>query len=68
MLIYFNTDRLQIFREIPFIKPRNYTSTTDKQLKTMINERKTYLVLFEFLQLVQCLEDCWHDSYCHGMT
>ena len=42
---------MQIFREIPFIKPK-----TEKWLKTMKNERKR-LVLVEFLQLVRCLED-----------
>ena len=46
---------MQIFREIPFVKPQNDTSATDKWLKTMKNERerKTYLVLVEFLSLVQ---------------
>ena len=31
---------MQIFGEIPFIKPQNDTQTTDKRLKTMKNERK----------------------------
>ena len=26
-------------------------------------KEKTYLVLVEFLQLVQCLEDCWHQYF-----
>ena len=71
MLIYFDRDTQHanfIFREIPFVKPQNNASTTDKWLKTMKNkrererERKNYLVLVEFLSLVQCLEDCWHDN------
>ena len=43
------------------MKPQNDTSTTDKRSKTMINLRKR-LILFwlQFLQLVRCLEDCWH--------
>ena len=36
---------MHIFGEIPFIKPQNDTYTTDKQSKTMKNERKR-LVLF----------------------
>ena len=54
---------MQIFGEIPFVKPQNYAYTTDKWLKMMKNEReKTYIVLVEFLSLVQRLEDCWYDS------
>ena len=36
---------MHIFGEIPLIKPQNGTSTTDKQLKMMKNERKR-LILF----------------------
>ena len=38
---------MQIFGDIPFIKPQNDTKTTDKRLKTMKNERKR-LILFSF--------------------
>ena len=48
---------MQIFGEIRFIKPQNDTLTTDKRSKMTKNDNKTYLVLVEFLQLVQCLED-----------
>ena len=56
---------MQILGEIPFIKPQNDTQTTEKRFKTMQNERKRHLVLDEFLQLVRCLEDCWHQSSKH---
>jgi len=36
---------MQIFGEIPFIKPQNDSYTTDKRSKTMKNERKR-LILF----------------------
>ena len=36
---------MQIFGKIPFIKPHNYTSTTDKRFEKMKNERKR-LILF----------------------
>ena len=39
------THSMQIFRDIPFIKPQNDILTTDKWLKTMKNERKR-LILF----------------------
>ena len=53
---------MHIFGEMPFIKPQNDTQTSDKRFKTMRNERQTYVVLAEHLQLVLCLEDCWHDN------
>jgi len=37
---------MHIFGEIPFVKPQNDTETTDKQSKTIKNERKR-LVLVE---------------------
>ena len=38
---------MQIFGEIPFIKPQNDTQTTDKRSKTKNNERKR-VILFWF--------------------
>ena len=38
---------MQIFGEIPFIKPQNDTQTTDKRSKTKNNERKR-VILFRF--------------------
>ena len=66
LFILTRTHSMHIFGEIPFIKPQNDTKTTDKRLKTMKNERKRLIFFFflsflvEFLQLVRCLEDCWH--------
>ena len=37
---------MQSFGEIPFIKPQNATSATDKWLKTMKNERFFFIILF----------------------
>ena len=34
---------MQIFGEIPFIKPQNDTYTTVQWLKTMKNEKETYV-------------------------
>ena len=33
---------MQIFGEIPFVKPQNDTQTTDKRLKTMKNENREH--------------------------
>ena len=40
LFILTRTHSMQIFGEIPFIKPQNDTETTDKRLKTMKNEWK----------------------------
>ena len=40
LFILTRTHSMQIFRELPFIKPQNGTQTTDKRSKTMKNERK----------------------------
>ena len=37
LFILTRTHSMQMFREIPFIKPQNDTQTTDKRLKTMKN-------------------------------
>ena len=37
---------MQIFGEIPFVKPQNDTYTRDKRLKTMKNEREKNLSCF----------------------
>ena len=37
---------MQIFGEIPFIKPQNDTETTDKRSKTMKNERKRLILVW----------------------
>ena len=61
---------MQIFGEILFLKPKNNTLTTDKRLKTTEKIKikiffsfSSNLVLVEFLQLVRCLEHCWHDNH-----
>ena len=55
LFILTRTHSMQSFGEIPFIKPQNATSATDKWLKTM--KKGIYfflnLVLVEFLSLVQ---------------
>ena len=37
LFIFTRTHIMQIFGEIPFVKPQNDTETTNKQLKTMKN-------------------------------
>ena len=37
---------MHIFGEIPFVKPQNDTQRTVKRLKTMKNEKETYLFFF----------------------
>ena len=46
---------MQIFGEIPFVKPQNNTLTTEKRLKMTNERKKTYLVLVKFLLLVRML-------------
>ena len=43
LLIMTRTHTMQIFGEIPYVKPQNDTWTTVKRLKTMKNEKETYL-------------------------
>ena len=55
MHVYFDTDTQYIckFSGKSTLSSRKTTlKTTDKRLKTMKNERETYLVLVEFLSLV----------------
>ena len=47
LFILTRTHSMQIFGEIPFIKPQNDTQTTDKRLKTMKNERKSLDLVLE---------------------
>ena len=44
LFILTQTHSMQIFGEIPFIKPQKDTETTDKRSKTMKNERKRLLL------------------------
>ena len=46
LFILTRTHSMHIFGEIPFIKPENDTSTTDKRLKTMKNEREQNRIFF----------------------
>ena len=52
--------RMQIFGEIPFVKPQNDTSATDTWLKTMKNER------FFFFFILFLLSFCCLFSHSHS--
>ena len=46
LFITTRTHNMQIFGEIPFVKPHNDTSTTAKGLNTMKNESETFFFFF----------------------
>ena len=54
--------------EVPRLPEICYRQVTKRHLNNRLTvknvekiKKKTYLVLVEFLQLVRCLGDCWHD-------
>ena len=63
-LFYFNTNtQYAPFRGNPLYQATKRHLNNRETVKNDAKwKKKTYLVMVEFLQLVQCLEDCWHDN------